>query len=180
VTTDKVNYEELYKAEFAEKQKCKSIIRTLYTDSPDMLWIKDLAGRYVWGNSRVITGLLGKKCLDDIIGFTDLEIAKDLAVGTTAGISCTGTDKITVLKGTKQLLLEEFILNGEFTVLEVIKNVIRDGNGDIVGTTGAGRDITKNYQLLHELVSGIKCEGMYGNPLELVYDSVHKIDRSCE
>ena len=146
------DYKEAYQKEFLEKQGYKSMLRSLYTYMPDMCWLKDIEGRYIWGNSKLIHGLLCQKSFDDIKGKTDLEIAglakEVLDYEHNVGGTCTDSDLITVQKGRQMLFIEEFQVNGIYLVLAVKKDVIKDGNGDVIGTVGVARDITDMYEIL--------------------------------
>lgn len=150
-----VDYKEMFQKEFSRRQQSDSILRTLYSTTPDMLWIKDHAGRYIWGNSKLLSGLLCQHRLEDIKGKTDLEIAgvvktKTIECEHTAGGTCTDSDIIVMQKGKEMLFIEEFMIQGVHLVLAVKKNVQRNAEGDIIGTVGVGRDITDMYNILHE------------------------------
>jgi PAS domain S-box-containing protein len=138
---------------FLELSRTNSILRNLYTYSPDMIWIKDLDGKYIWANSKLIKGLLLKNTLHDIINKTDLEIADEVkSTEHTVGKACNNSDILTIQKSTEMKFIEEFYVNGVYTVLEVVKNVIRDADGNVVGTIGNGRDITERWLKLQSLL----------------------------
>jgi len=138
-----IDYKALYHKEFMEKQKYKGILRSLYSNSADMLWVKDAEGKYVWANSKLIFGLLGMPSLESIEGKTDIEIASlRKANVSTAGAHCVDSDIITIHKGRQLRFLEEFLVDNVPLVLDVCKDVYKDVSGNVIGTVGSARDVT--------------------------------------
>lgn len=134
---------------------------------PDMLWIKDVEGKYVYANKALCDGLLMAKDTQEPIGKRDVffalrerEIHKDNPQWHTFGELCFNSDVI-VIENNKPMRFEEFgNVKGELLYLEVFKAPFYDREGNIIGTVGAGRDITelkktqqsleKNLRLLEE------------------------------
>lgn len=118
--------------------------------SPDMIWAKDLCGKYTYANRKIISGLLFSGTLSNTIGRTDIEmaLARKLQVGNenhTFGELCGDSDNVTIHHGVPMEFLEYGQVNGQLLILEVHKSVIRDEKNEIIGTVGVGRDVTKDY-----------------------------------
>ena len=146
--------------EFLEKElrHKESVISALFEAVPDMVWYKDINGRYVYANSAIKDGLL---CTDDPIGKTDLQLAENARMKYgkdkhTFGDSCADSDKLVVAAGTPMRFLENGNVRGKRLELHVNKNVVRDvETGKIIGTVGTGRDVTEYVKAAEE----ISCKG---------------------
>jgi PAS domain-containing protein len=111
---------------------------------PDMVWQKDMDGKYVVANKAIKEGLL---LCSNPIGKTDIELAKQAkriwgADNHTFGEMCADSDKITLANEEPSRFLESGRVKGEMLYLEVFKNVLRDSEGNIIGVCGSGRDMT--------------------------------------
>jgi PAS domain S-box-containing protein len=119
-------------------------------DLPDMLWIKDTSGKYIYANEAICNGLLMADNIDEPIGKTDVFFAtrerekhKDKKDWHTFGELCFNSDLI-VLEEQKNMRFIEFgNVKGELLYLEVHKAPIYDKDGTLLGTIGVGRDITE-------------------------------------
>ncbi len=123
---------------------------------PDMLWVKDLNGNYLYANQAICNELLMAKDTQEPIGKNDLFFAlrerhkhKENPNWHTFGELCFDSDK-TVIENDKAMKFEEYgNVKGKMLYLEVYKAPFYDKSGKIIGTVGVGRDITqlKNIQL---------------------------------
>lgn len=117
---------------------------------PDMLWIKDLEGRYLFVNKAICDQLLMAHDTDEPIGNTDLFFAKrereahsDQKEWHTFGELCYDSDKI-VLEALKPMRFEEYgTIKGQMVYLEVHKAPLYNNYGKLIGTVGSGRNITE-------------------------------------
>lgn len=132
-------------------KKTDSQLLTLLTNHlPDMLWVKDLHGIYIYANKSICDNLLMAKDTDEPIGKGDLffalrerEAHKDTPDWHTFGEVCFNSDQV-VIDSNKAMKFEEYgNIKGEMVYLEVYKAPFYDKNGNIIGTVGAGRDITQ-------------------------------------
>ena len=161
---------------YSEKRKIELLLSAIGSSSADMLWAKDTEGRYVWANSKIISGLLFSKNLLNTIGKTDVELAEEHrgkvgAASHTVGAVCADSDSI-VLKNEKPMkFVEPFVVDGEVLVLEVHKNVMRDATGEVIGTVGTGRDITYEFNKLHALAQE---EDMPQKYRDCICDLIHR------
>ncbi|MDD2567463.1 MAG: PAS domain-containing sensor histidine kinase [Thiovulaceae bacterium] len=129
------------------------LLRLLTRNLPDMLWVKDLDGKYLYANQAICEGLLMAKDTQEPIGKTDIffamrerEAHKENPDWHTFGELCFNSDLI-VIENNKPMKFEEFgNVRGKMLYLEVYKAPFYDKEGKILGTVGAGRDITQLKQ----------------------------------
>jgi len=117
---------------------------------PDMLWVKDLNGNYLYANKAICDGLLMAKDTKEPLGKGDVffalrerEAHKDKPGWHTFGELCFNSDQV-VIDENKAMKFEEYgNVKGKLLYLEVFKAPFYDKNGKIIGTVGTGRDITE-------------------------------------
>lgn len=127
----------------AELERHKSIVETMAETVPDMFWIKDLEGKYLYANIAIRTDLL---CESNPIGMTDVELAKNAKAKYgdtehTFGDKCFNSDLIVQNTLEKQRFLESGKVRGKMLYLEVFKRPLFS-NGHLIGICGIGRDMT--------------------------------------
>lgn len=144
-------------------------LQTILQTIPDMVWLKDPGGRYIFCNSAFeqFTGqqesdIAGKKG-GDVFHIDDARKCQesDHAAMTKRGLHIS-EDK---LKNPK---------TGETVYLEVHKCPIFDNTGDITGVLSIGRDITHKRQLQQQLA---RHEQEYRSLVENSPDLIARIDR---
>ena len=116
-------------------------LRTLTRTIPDLVWLKDSQGKYLFCNSRFESFFGAQE--KNIIGKTDYDFMdKDLAD------FFRKHDKAAVDKGKASINEEEvtFADDGHREILETIKTPIYNSNGQLAGVLGIGRDITGRKQ----------------------------------
>ena len=132
------------------KNHSTKLLELLTQNLPDMLWIKDVNGTYIYANKALCDGLLMAKDIDEPIGKNDIFFAlrerqkhKDNPKWHTFGELCFNSDKV-VMENNRPMRFEEYgNVRGEMLYLEVFKAPFYDDAGNILGTVGAGRDITE-------------------------------------
>jgi PAS domain-containing protein len=132
-------------------QEKEAIIHALLDCVPDMMWYKDIDGKYLYANQVIKDGLL---CTDKPIGRDDVDIAlsakkKYGCDNHTFGEKCAGSDDIVLGHGHSDRFVENGYVKGKWLELEVHKNVVRDSDGNIIGTVGVGRDITEYVEAIN-------------------------------
>ena len=128
----------------------EKLLRNVADVMPDMVWAKDLDRKFIFVNKAVCDGLLCAKDIEEPMGRTDMFFVErerksrpDDPLWHTFGEICLDSDAA-VLESGKTGHFDEFgNVRGKFLALEVIKTPLRDESGKIIGTVGAGRDITK-------------------------------------
>lgn len=148
--------EELTKSRL-EKEAYKNLVTTIGDTIPDMMWAKDLEGRYIYVNNKILSGLFYNAHYKKIIGKNDIAITKFCKekVGSenhTFGEICSNSDKIVLETNKKGRFLEWGLINGKDLYLEVYKAPLVDRDGKVVGTVGTGRDITDWYLGLRDSI----------------------------
>lgn len=132
------------------KEHNSDLLSLLTQNLPDMLWVKDINGVYLYANQAICDGLLMAKDTNEPIGKSDIffamrerEAHKENPQWHTFGELCCNSDLI-VIENNKAMKFEEFgNVKGEMLYLEVYKAPFYDKEGNIIGTVGAGRDITQ-------------------------------------
>ena len=120
---------------------------------PDMLWAKDLDGKYLYANEAICNNLL-MATPDEVIGKCDVFFATrernkhpENKNWHTFGELCFNSDYV-VLEKMKPMIFEEYgNIKGKLVYLEVHKAPLHDSNGKLIGTIGSGRDITAQILL---------------------------------
>ncbi len=164
--SEKPSYEELEKRVLeleqaeSERKKAKDALkeserrlRTLIRAIPDLVWVKDQNGRYVFCNSRFESFFGAKE--KDVIGKTDYDfLAKDLA-----DIFRKDDDEVTATE--KSLRNEQEVIfadDGHREILETIMTPIYRSDGQLVGVLGIGRDITEHKKAKETLARSLEFE----------------------
>jgi len=134
----------------------KDLLQLLSKNLPDMLWVKDLEGRYLYVNEAICNELLMANDIDEPIGKNDIFFAererkkhKDVKDWHTFGELCFDSD-LEVLSQKRAMRFEEYgNIKGKMVYLEVNKAPFYDDKGNILGTVGSGRNVTdyKTVQL---------------------------------
>lgn len=149
-----------------ELYKKDVIISTMIEKLPDMLWFKDVDGKYIYANKAIRDNLL----LDDNpVGKTDLELsyAAKQEYGDrehTFGEVCGDSDKDVLENGyTGKKYVESGKVKGKMLHLEVNKSIVKV-DGEIIGVVGSGRDVTEyREELIKNKQLDVFCKNEYIN-----------------
>jgi len=139
------------------------LLKLLTQHLPDMLWVKDLEGKYLYANKAICDGLLMAKDTNEPIGKGDVffalrerEAHKEDPDWHTFGELCFNSDQV-VIDNNKPMKFEEYgNVKGKLMYLEVYKAPFYDEDGNILGTVGAGRDITQMKTVQMDLEKSLK------------------------
>lgn len=132
------------------KEHNSELLELLTCNLPDMLWVKDLSGIYMYANKAICDNLLMAKGIEEPIGKDDVffalrerEAHSDRPDWHTFGELCFNSD-LEVIDNNKPMKFEEYgNVKGKMLYLEVYKAPFYGKDGNIIGTVGAGRDITE-------------------------------------
>lgn len=159
-----------YEKELLQKElkRKDALLNAIIECIPDMIWCKDLEGKYVLANKAIRDGLLFD---NNPVGKTDAELSKaeKKRVGDknhTFGQVCGNSDEVVMKTKLPQRFLENGLIKGKNLELEVHKNVICV-DGEVIGTVGIGRDITDYVEALDKTLGCGEC------PLKNVFD-IHR------
>lgn len=129
----------------------KSLVDTVAEAIPDMMWCKDLNGKYLYANASIRDNLLFDR---NPIGKGDIELALAAkerfgAENHTFGEKCTNSDKVVIDLVTSGVFtkedgrfLESGKVKGSMMYLEVFKAPLF-ADGELIGTVGTGRPMTE-------------------------------------
>lgn len=139
------------------------LLKLLTFHLPDMLWVKDVNGKYIYANQAICDDLLMAKNIKEPIGKDDIffalrerEAHSNKEDWHTFGELCFNSDQ-EVIDNDKPMKFEEWgNVKGELMYLEVYKAPFYDKDGKTIGTVGAGRDITKLKKNQTELENSLK------------------------
>ena len=126
-----------------------ALLKLLTINLPDMLWIKDVEGKYIYANKAICDGLLMAKDIEEPIGKDDVffalrerEAHKDKPNWHTFGELCFNSDQKVIDMNCPMKFEEYGNVKGKLLYFEVNKAPFYDQDGNILGTVGSGRDIT--------------------------------------
>ncbi|WP_372754355.1 PAS domain-containing sensor histidine kinase [Labilibaculum sp.] len=139
---------DLLRIEKLKSEEGKNMLNTLINTIPDLVWLKDVNGRFLTCNNR-IEDLYGRK-KEKIIGTTDYDyVDKELAdyfrqndkAAMKAGRPVSNEEKLT------------FISDGHKEIIEAIKTPLFNSENEVVGVLGIGRDITQRVQAEKDILA---------------------------
>lgn len=156
------------------------MVRLMCDNVPDMIWAKDRDKKFLFTNQAIIKKLLNAKNTKEPLGKTDMFFAErerslhpENPDWHTFGEICRDSDEI-VLKTQKPERFDEFgNVKGKFLYLDVNKAPFRNEEGDIIGTVGCARDVTREKHIEEAL---IESEELFHSLLDTMLDPIIIID----
>ncbi|WP_176785684.1 ATP-binding protein [Propionivibrio dicarboxylicus] len=153
-----------------------TLLRRMCDIVPDMIWAKDLEGRYIFSNDANTRLRLGAQDDEDPVGKTTAYFAErqraanpDRQDWFEFGDICGKSDADTIARGRLSIYEESGVLHGRPAHLEVYKAPFIDSHGKCIGTVGSARDITERRRTEQELTQ-------YRHHLErLVEERTHQL-----
>ena len=165
-----------------------SMVGMMCDNLPDLIWTKNLGGKFVFGNKAFCEKMLNAKDTDELIGKTDMEFAvremrshPENSNYHTFGETCHATD-LAVMKSKRSRKFEESgYLKGKFFVFDVYKAPFWDEKHNMIGMVGCAKNITKEKQLEEKHWQAEKDLEKYRDHLEeLVKERTHDLDAAQE
>lgn len=131
-----------------------ALLRLMCDNVPDMIWAKDLDKRYLFANKAFCAQLLNARDTEEPLGKTDLFFAERERASHpgnpqwhTFGEICRDSDDIVLEKKQAGRFDEYGNVKGEFLFLDVYKAPFWDQAGNLIGTVGCARDVTKDRRV---------------------------------
>ena len=139
------------------------LLKLLTYHLPDMLWVKDIDGNYMYANKAICDGLLMAKDTrepigkdDAFFGLREIESHKDKPDWHTFGGLCLTSDEDVIANNKAMRFEEHGNVKGKLLYLEVFKAPFYDKDKNIIGTVGTGRDITDLKKIQLDLEKSLK------------------------
>jgi len=155
--TDRKVVEEALRESENRHQSLFTMARLMADNVPDMLWAKDRSGQYLFANRALCESILGTEDTDEPIGRTDQFFAErerarhpDNPNWHTLGNVCTNSDELVLREMRPQQFDECGIVHGRFRCFDVRKAPLFDKHGQLIGTVGSARDVTRERELDEE------------------------------
>ena len=130
------------KVKLMEKAENESVfIKQVFNTIPDIVWVKDLEGRYLACNKKFESFL--NKTEDEILGKTDAELLSDKVVSSfiESDKECMRTKK--TIKIEQQLKMPD---TNDYITFESIKTPTIDSKDEMNGVLGIARDISERIE----------------------------------
>jgi PAS domain S-box-containing protein len=127
----------------------RDLLKTIIDNVPDLIFIKDRAGRFVAVNAAMLR-VLQVETEEEVIGKTDFDFSPpELAANYVAD------DQMVMRSGQPMIDHEEFAPDpgGNEVWLLTTKVPLRDENGNVTGLVGIGRNITNRKRAEQELLA---------------------------
>ena len=161
-------YKEALRLEKENRQKERNLFLSVLDHIEDMLWSKDLDGRYIVANKAFRNKFCYELEWNEMQGRNDIELAKIFKekVGNenhTFGEVCSNSDDVIIRTEEPKEFMEYGLINGKMMKLAVNKSPVYDNKGELCATCGTGRDITDWHDSLEEAINkvhkGCSCFG---------------------
>ena len=162
------NYKIELERERKERIKEQNLFVSVMDHIEDMLWSKDLDGRYIVANKAFRNKFCYGLSWNEIQGKNDIELAKIFKEKVsnenhTFGEVCANSDEVIIRNEIAKEFMEYGLINGKMMKLVVNKSPVYDNKGELCATCGTGRDITDWHDSLEEAINkvhkGCSCFG---------------------
>lgn len=156
-------YKEDLRIEKESRQKERNLFLSVLDHLDDMIWAKDIQGKYIVANKAFREKFCYDISWEDLQGRTDMELAlrfKKL-VGEenhTFGELCANSDIPIQETKIPQKFLEEGNINGKLMKLVVNKSPVFNCQGEMFATCGSGRDVTEWHDAVEKAIKELRKE----------------------
>ena len=156
-------YKKELELERDKRSKERSLFLSVLDHLDDMVWAKDLEGKYIVANKSFREKFCYGITWDELQGMTDVELAKKFKkqVGEqnhTFGELCVNSDVVVQRSRLPQKFLEDGNINGELMKLVVNKAIVVNSNNKMFAICGSGRDVTEWYVSIERAIKNLKAE----------------------
>lgn len=156
-------YKEDLRIEKESRQKERNLFLSVLDHLDDMIWAKDIEGKYIVANKAFREKFCYGITWDDLQGRTDVELSVEFKklVGEenhTFGEMCANSDVPIQETKIPQKFLEEGNINGKLMKLVVNKSPVFNYQGEMFATCGSGRDVTEWHNAVEKAIQELRCE----------------------
>lgn len=126
------------------------LMRLVSDNVPDLIWAKDMDDRFIFLNQAMCDKLLKCGGPDEAIGKSHMffaELERERGYGHSFGEVCVNSDALTRDRKAPGRFLEDGLVRSEHLVLDVHKAPLFSEEGEMIGTVGCGRDVTKEKEI---------------------------------
>ena len=157
------NYKKELEIERDKSAKERNLFLSVLDHLDDMVWAKDLEGRYIVANKSFREKFCYGISWDELQGMTDIELAKKFKkqVGEknhTYGELCANSDVVVQESKLPQKFLEDGNVNGKLMKLIVNKSIVVNQDNEMFAICGSGRDVTEWYISIENAIKNLKAE----------------------
>ena len=185
------NYKIELERERKERIKEQNLFVSVMDHIEDMLWSKDLDGRYIVANKAFRNKFCYGLEWNEMQGKNDIELAKIFKdkVGSenhTFGEVCANSDEVIIRNEIAKEFMEYGLINGKMMKLVVNKSPVYDNKGELCATCGTGRDITDWHDSLEEAINKVRegCSCFGQEETEMLLKELNKLkfveDDQCQ
>ena len=140
-------YKKELELERDKRSKERNLFLSVLDHLDDMVWAKDLEGKYIVANKAFREKFCYGITWDELQGMTDVELAKKFKkqvgeLNHTFGEKCVNSDQVVTESMVKQRFMESGKVKGKMLYLEVYKAPLVV-DGEFIGVFGSGRDMTE-------------------------------------
>lgn len=156
-------YKEALQLEKESRQKERNLFLSVLDHLDDMIWAKDIEGKYIVANKAFREKFCYGITWDELQGKTDIELSREFKklVGEenhTFGEMCANSDVPVQQTRIPQKFLEEGNINGKLMKLVVNKSPVFNHKGEMFATCGSGRDVTEWHDAVEKAIKELRCE----------------------
>ena len=156
-------YKEDLKIEKESRQKERNLFLSVLDHLDDMVWAKDIQGKYIVANKAFREKFCYGITWDELQGKTDIELSRQFKklVGEenhTFGEMCANSDIPVQQTRIPQKFLEEGNINGKLMKLVVNKSPVFNYQGEMFAICGSGRDVTEWHDAVEKAIKELRCE----------------------
>ena len=173
--TDRKQAEEELRESEEKYRNVYNLLRLMCDNVPDLIWSKDLEGRFLFVNQAMCDNLIMCDRPDKALGKTDMFFAeqqRNAGHEHTFGEKCIDSDAIIKEKRAPGRFLEDGLVSNKYLVLDVHKAPFLNKDGEMIGMVGCGRDVTKEKETEKALW---KSEERYRSLVESSDDSIYLV-----
>ena len=176
------NYKLELERERKERIKEQNLFVSVMDHIEDMLWSKDLDGRYIVANKAFRNKFCYELEWNEMQGKNDIELAKIFKdkVGNenhTFGEVCANSDEVIIRNEIAKEFMEYGLINGKMMKLVVNKSPVYNNKGELCATCGTGRDITDWHDSLEEAINKVRegCSCFGQEETEMLLKELNKL-----